>query len=414
MQSRAERGVGVQIYLPVQVVQRELDARLLLAAQLASDGHSVSIGTRPALLAHSAICGPGVYFLSNAALKQFIIAGKVATMALVVLDEEALVQFDDSWLEGRLTRKVLKQVSLYFCCGDSHKGIVSRLFPSEQSRLLVTGNPRFELLEERFHPLYLDAVNRIRRTVGGQYALINAASGWNELQDIEQGHSILAFAKDLAVRLPERRFVVRPHPSGSLHKFGDPIGPRNLFLANTGPIAPWLLGAAVIMHRSSTSAVEARILGRPTLTFVRDKRRVGSLQPNEPLLPDTLSAPVSNIDTAVDLVEAALQGRTIPQPPISQLNAHLRFGDSVSASRRIADAVAGLVVPRSKPSRISLLERTRSYRHGPKDRKWGHLDLRSGRRETVRRYYYISELAGCESPVRISFPQPRLMQIEPI
>jgi hypothetical protein len=62
--------------------------------------------------------------------------------------------------------------------------------------------------------------------------------------------------------------VVRPHPSEG-HEAWDAAaaGCGNVVVAFEGSVVPWLVGARALIHNGCTTAVEAAVLGTPSLAY---------------------------------------------------------------------------------------------------------------------------------------------------
>lgn len=403
----------MRAYLPLQIVQRDLDSRLLIAAHLAALGHEILLGPRPGLLAQRRLLGAGgVYVLSNATSKGFIRSGSVDDLALVALDEEVLVTDEERFVEGRVDGETLERCSVYLCWGERHRELVVDGFPDAAEKLRIVGNPRIELLRPRFRGLYAGDVAAIRASVGGRFILFNATSGLDALRSTGGPGDFLAAAREVAQSLPDSTVVVRPHPAaGDVHAHPDSQQP-NLILVNTGPIAPWLLAADVMVHPGCTSAIEARLLDRPVIRIAADGIPHRSTQ-----LVDAVSEVVDDLAILIDHLRKVQGGGTIPQPTLAALNPYFSLDLTGSPAGLIAETIDRLEPPNATPGtlreRPGVRSRIKWMRQGPKDKLWSHIELRRDRKGIEDRYRRISELAELNHRVQISFPQPRLMIITP-
>lgn len=306
----------MRVYLPIQIVQRELDERLLIAAHLVARGHEIILGPRPGLLAQRRLLGAGgVYVLSNATRKGFVSSGTVDDLALVALDEEALITDEERFVEARVDKEMLERCSVYLCWGERQRDLVLAGFPDSAAKLRVVGNPRLELLRPRFRDLYTEDVAAIRASVGGRFILFNATSGLDALRSTGAPSDFLAAARAAAQSLPHSIIVLRPHPaSGDLPPHPDPQQP-NLMFVNIGSIAPWLLAADAVVHPGCTTAIEARLLDRPVIRMAARGNLHHSTQ-----LADAVSEVVESPAVLIDLLREVQSGRTIPQPSLALLN----------------------------------------------------------------------------------------------
>lgn len=403
----------MRVYLPLQIVQRELDSRLLIAAHLAALGHEILLGPRPGLLAQRRLLGAGgVYVLSNSDRKGFITSGSVDDLALVALDEEVLVIDEERFVEGRVDGAMLERCAVYLCWGERHRELVVAGFPDAAEKLRIVGNPRLELLRPRFRGLYAGDVAAIRASVGGRFILFNATSGIDALRSTGEPGDFLAAARATARALPDSIVVLRPHPAlGDVPLHPDPEQP-NLLFVNSGSIAPWLLAADVVVHPGCTTAIEARLLDRPVIRVATRGNLHRSTQ-----LADAVSEVVDAPSDLIDLLREAQGGGTIPQPPLTALNPYFSLDVTSSPAGRIAEIIDRLQPPDAVPAilrdRPSLRRRIRWMRHGPKDKHWSHIRLRDLRADVRARFAAICDASDLPNTSRISFPQPRVMRIRP-
>lgn len=403
----------MRVYLPLQIVQRELDSRLLIAAHLVGLGHEVLLGPRPGLLAQRRLLGAGgVYVLSNAERKGFVASGSVDDLALVALDEEVLVIDEERFVEGRVDGEMLERCSVYLCWGERHRELVVAGFPDAAEKLRIVGNPRIELLRPRFRGLYAKDIAAIRASVGGRFVLFNATSGLDALRKTDGPGHFLTAARAAARSLPDSTVVLRPHPAlGDVPLHSDPEQP-NLVFANTGPIAPWLLAADVVVHPGCTTAIEARLLDRPVIRMATPGRSHRSTR-----LADAVSEVVETPAVLIELLREMSGGGTIPQPSLEALKPYFSLDLKRSPAGRIAGIIDGLQPPDSTPAILreqpELRRRIRWMRHGPKDKHWSHIRLREERAEIRARFAAIGRAADLPDTAQISFPQPRVMRIRP-
>lgn len=356
--------------------------------------------------------GPGVYVLSNAAPKGFLRDGKTDGLVFAVLDEEALLIDDEElFVAERLDTDVLSASERYFCWGPHQRDVVTAAFPDLTAQPLVTGNPRLELLEPRFHALYADELSDIRRQYGSQYVLIN--SNLLESDDdpwrSRMRELLMALARALAAHRTDVTVVFRPHPADLAECSLDTTGLPNLVVSSEGPIAPWLAGASAVFHNSCTTAIEARIMERPVFAY----RPLADV--NYGALPNALSVTVRSVEEACAALDAVLAGDVPEHPDLTPLDRYLVRPGSGEPSRRIADALAGLTVPVTSegPDRPGPVERLRIRWKGPPAKPWNRIALRARLPAIRARYALIATAAGLDHAVTIRAPQPSLIEITP-
>lgn len=293
------------LYLPIEVKSRELDAKLLIAAEACRKGYSVIIGTKAlnSLLPQ----GPkGIYFYKDASaplVERFKNINRLGHK-IAIHDEEGLVQqSDDDYLKRRVMFETIKHVQMFFCWGTHQASLISQVKQAFKSgvEIKVTGHPRFDLLRTP-----LRSYNATKKSPNGRTILINTKlaecnhkrgeSGWLDLlkshnmlhsdnclplrlDQIEYKKSLLnhykELVKQLSARYPYDKIIIRPHPSESITSWQDLAAPlQNVVVTKQHNIGYWLNRSDVVIHTGCTTAIEAYAAGLPVITFkpVHDER----------------------------------------------------------------------------------------------------------------------------------------------
>jgi len=209
---------------------------------------------------------------------------------IVSLDEEGGVDYSDgSTLLGRYSKTLFENVDLTFLWGYKQYELVKNNM-NKDSKVVVTGHPRFELLKPEFHYLYQDEVDDIKKRFNN-FILINTNMGFgnnirgdefvvsnygSRFKNIDQ---IIAFDKKkleayrLLVlelsRLLNKTIVLRPHPEEDHSFYFDAFkGRKNIHVVYEGSVVPWLKAADLMIHPDCTTAIEALILGRKPISYL--------------------------------------------------------------------------------------------------------------------------------------------------
>jgi surface carbohydrate biosynthesis protein len=161
-----------------------------------------------------------------------------------------------------------------------------------ESQLAVTGSPRFDFYAEpwraaalRCSPL-VDRYPRPIILINGSFPRANpcfqtpdqeiqswAALGFEReymlrYQRVESQalREMAALANHVAARFPKATVIYRPHPFEKLATYEPLLDRRNnLHLVKLGTVEGWILRAAAMINRNSTTAVEAAVAGVPVL-----------------------------------------------------------------------------------------------------------------------------------------------------
>lgn len=322
------------VYLPIEKKNRELTAKTLIALELSRLGITAVIGTDRALLSYSAKFPRGLMCLKGVNKVQTEIARKVREMGFIVVatDEEVLgnantrLIVQDCWHDAHTVfHKVFCQGSVHRDTLLSHRG-----FSADQ--LETTGNARVDLLRPPFTDALAAKVAEIRRQFG-PFILVNTNSGGtngketsldrykqalvqigyidpDDPEDLEllENHlshdrnnmlAITAFIRAMSRELPERRIILRPHPSERETGYRELAAETGNMEVITGTEPrEWIMAADMLVQTGCTTGVEAAILGTPTISLAHYPQPVG---PFADVIANRVNPSVSTVE---DLVKA--------------------------------------------------------------------------------------------------------------
>jgi len=290
--------------LPVETAARELDAKLLMAAQLAARGGAVIVGSHARInnRLHLLPVEIGDVYVSQTIIRAkrrlFGILGDLG-LRIAAWDEEGFVwRGPDFYRERRLDAVNFRRLVRFYAWGEQQASVVRAAFPDLASeRLKVTGNPRQDLLAEPFRPLFAEAAARLQAELG-DFILVNsnfgslnhardphprlerteaelAAIAAKSIHDLDYirfryrvFRSFVTLLPKLASAFPERTIVVRPHPSENPEVWKmAAAGLENVVVRYEHDLVPWLMAASAIIHNGCTTAIEAALLGRPAIEY---------------------------------------------------------------------------------------------------------------------------------------------------
>lgn len=291
---------GPTVFMPIETIDRELDARILVGLHLAEAGFSVVTGETSFVHALALRHEGGVYLGKNVFATQFPHASLTFYSALkergfrvVHLDEEGAFfpGSDDRFgerLDQRLDPTVLAVDDMILTWGYRQRDHYRRR--KSPAPVEVTGHPRFDLYDRKYEAYFADDVAEIRER-HGDFVLINTTSGLTNsklglervLQLYRTEHALpaqpsaasawaddaraLARVVDAATFVAEELgigVVVRPHPGEDDRLYRALFqGTQNVFVRREGPVTPWILATRAVVHDGCTTSVEAHLAGVP-------------------------------------------------------------------------------------------------------------------------------------------------------
>lgn len=327
------------IYLPIETTARELDGKLLLAAEAVSRGYAAIIGSKGSTLNVAERVRQGIWLDKGHA--DYDIEARFkrlsdANIHCTAIDEEGLVfANDETYLKNRGIKSgaALSYLSSVFVWGHHQKSILER-FNTAKEKLVVTGNPRFDIVQPKFRDFFSREVGEIKRThnnyllINTNFAVGNRAFFYknsyldekkdlgiiNSQDDLEffkgwQAYKQTLFQKycemvrSLAAKMPEVNVIVRPHPSEECTTWKHELDDfSNIHVCREGNVINWILGSRAVIHSGCTTGIEAFVAGVPVLRY-------------HPLYDERYESPLSNSlgDSAADLETLIEKARQIVQ-----------------------------------------------------------------------------------------------------
>ena len=287
------------LILPVETAARELDAKLLLSLFAVARGMDVTLGNKALLNLRIGQLKPGVYLSHNfnAGRDRIISLARSLGHLVAAWDEEGLVWINEEiYRRRRASAQAMAQLDLLLLWGAEQAQALAPLISALKARLLVSGNPRADLLRPELRALYGGRVAALKAELG-DFILVNSNFGWinhalaknrnapvdDHLREVaaKSGfpfaylqhryriyRAFTAVIPKIAARFPERKIVVRPHPSENRDGWTAEIGMLpNVVVRYDSELVPWLLAAGHILQNGCTTAVETAMLGRASISY---------------------------------------------------------------------------------------------------------------------------------------------------
>jgi surface carbohydrate biosynthesis protein len=356
------------VAIPVETKVRELDGKLWLALHLVSQGFHVVFGELGSLNAGLDLLQPHIYLGKSAVYReersQVFNKLKQAGSLIVILDTEGGVfRSEEIYIKNRLSPKIIQYSDAFVAWGEAPKDIIHKATGFAESKILVAGNPRFDLLFNAYRSFYNGEVAELG-DLFGDFILVNtnfsaanpygkeSQSAWlvrdPDLLDYQQAlfQSFLEAIERLSRDFPNLNIVVRPHPSERHATYREQFQEcNNVMVEHWGNVHPWILASKLVLHNSCTTGIEAVMAGRPAVTYrpVRDERY-------DMYLPNFVSMQCVDYNELKNEVTRLVSGSDdwrLSSEQFQELTRYFRNTDGQAASR-ISDFVASLETTSSK------------------------------------------------------------------
>jgi surface carbohydrate biosynthesis protein len=307
----------MNIYINVEISDRELDSKLLLAVIAAARGHQVIVSDNSGIDRgfRSKLFAPGIFHTKCITpLDKKVNFHKTLVQngyLITSIDEEAgldMVGYEN-FVKTRYSELTIDQSSAVFAWGEDDMKSLEKFYPKHKSKIHKTGSPRIDLLNSGFleywkvskkipkRPYLLVSSNMGRANyIKPFFQLIreNRNIGYYKrdekmfkqdfywaAEDHHKTHSFIVAIKYLAEKNNGFDIVFRPHPVEDINAWKLYLeGIPNVHVIREGSITPWILNSFALLHSGCTTAMEATVAKKPVVTYVPFKMNYTSTFPN--------------------------------------------------------------------------------------------------------------------------------------
>lgn len=324
------------VAIPIETKSRELDGKIWLAHHLVRQGFRVVLGQESEVMKSLDVISPDVLLSVSAggtlAKAKLLASLREQGVTICVLDVEGGIFRTDEGYSVRLGPEILENVDYYFAWGNGPAELVSELAGFPENRVVVTGDPKFDLLSPAYRNYYQEDANRLKREFG-DYVLVNTNFGManhfdqkikenlmtseyvSRLRKPDEEFGFVEFqkkllnefirsVKNLSASYKKVNFVVRPHPSENVHTYEKALeGYENVFARQEGDVHGWVSGAKCIIHNNCTTAIEAVLMGTTAIAYCPIRMEGYDL-----ILPNPISMEASSQEELDSLVWRSISG----------------------------------------------------------------------------------------------------------
>ena len=343
------------ILMPTEIMNRDLDFQVMLAARAVKPGVQVFLGRYDAIHRMAREVEGGTYigkafvpYFPTTDLAQYKFLKHQGFTVLHLDDEGAVFPGDESeWintLKQRLDPAKISGDDFVCVWGDWQRDFYRGYGASAPERVRTTGHPRFDLLRsEKLREYYAPAAAKLKDRLG-DYVLLNTniqiannglglantftkRLGYDVADPAKKANAINFWAHttkilinnvklvhQLADQFPNLRIVVRPHPSEDQQYYRTVFtGVKNVSVLHEGSVIPWLLASRALIHDGCTTGIEAALAGVPIINYksVEDDRY-------DVYLPNLFGTKCTNEEEVIAAVRQIVGG-TLTAPALKDL-----------------------------------------------------------------------------------------------
>lgn len=368
------------LLLPIETKARELASKILFACVGAEKGFGVIIGAKSIVRGKQAVLPRGAFIEKSIAPGSMPLIAKAQANhnRVSAWCEEGLIYLSrDDYKQRRVDLESFKAVDYFFTWGQHQADDVSAIVGQPDKKIILSGNPRFDLLRPEIRGVFAKNAQAIKDKYGRiillntKFASVNLNSevsnylaylkSLGKIKTKEQEELFTRFidlnkklfpiflglVPVLAEKYKDYTIVIRPHPSENhapwLAKAKDHDNVKVIFEGNANE---WILASELMIHNNCTTGVEAFMLEKPAISY----RPVIDEVVEHPL-PNVLSYQAYKQDELLSLIDDILTNKDVIKKDRVEQNKeaakYIANIDGRLASDIIVDALSSLDLPSS-------------------------------------------------------------------
>lgn len=321
----------MNLYIPVEVKNRELRAKVFLSCYAATKGYNCIIGRRQDLKKLSRNLPQGIILekgIEPPNKAKAILDYKSYGHIPVALDEEGMFLDKEKYLSDRMMPEAFCRLDLFFVWGEYQKCIVEQIFPKHKEKIKLVGNSRLDLLNKDLLFSYKEDIDKIKTEYGktilfnSTFTLASPANGDKMIRKIKgfdnnndslvqervdnkkrERNEFLKAIYKVSREYKDYSIILRPHPSEDVTFWLENLKKMdNVFISNEGNVIPWILHSDVMIHSNCTTSIESLLLGKLSINF-----DPYNIQKYETDLPRNVSLHSRNLPELIKSVELILK-----------------------------------------------------------------------------------------------------------
>lgn len=363
------------LMLPLETKTRELHGKMLLGLVAAERGWGVLIGSKSALRSVQAYLPRGMFFEKG--VTPSMTAGLELSRSrghrTSALCEEGLLYFGTN---EYLHTPSVDYLDYLFTWGSRQAADVRAVVDRNQEKVVVSGNPRLDLVRPEWRGVFERAAGRIRERYGSiilvntKFPTVNHVvrsigdytdylKSYGKVRSKEQEAvwrryvafqgTVFPFMLELLPALSreftKHTILVRPHPSENNTPWIEKArGLPNVEVVDQGNVLEWIMASDVVVHSNCVTGVEASLLGTPTVAYrpYQDEGVEFEL-PRAVGLEASTEAEMILMLQEVVRGDAGLREKALRRPAV--IGQYIANADGRLASEVIADTISGLDLP---------------------------------------------------------------------
>jgi surface carbohydrate biosynthesis protein len=366
----------MNIYLEVEVYNREFKARMLLGCYAALKGFDIYLMHRSEIhyLGINNMISPGIIFMKDAnstnEISNNIYELKKKGFVITSQDEESGIAFDDynDFIKRRFPNEnTFEYLEYFFCWGKRDQTELEKKFKNK-TQYINSGSPRIDLLSNKFYdiddkkkihdkynvknfiliPTNISFPIGLRRIADAYEGFASEKKNleWSEeyffTKNIQQ-LTLLKYFVDL-IRLLVRGqkkydIILRPHPNEKIEDWEKFISIRqkNFKIIKDGYLSDFIFASEAVIHNGCTSSIEAKLMNKRIISF----EPVKFIKNYDKIFTNSLGKICINkesvLEEVINLDSAQKISNPINQKILDELNFRINYSTSAIGCQNIVE-----------------------------------------------------------------------------
>lgn len=284
------------LYIAIETKSREYIAKLLLSILALKKGYNVVLGYHSVrLYTEYSLMPPGIYLDKSIWEVQTNSFEKLKKKGFMICatDEEGVVYRNHKLLLERISFNSLNLIEYFFTWGQQQTTIILDKYPQFENKIKNVGNPRIDILKEKYFDIYKKERNYLKKKYG-RYILVNSnfpdvtsntlkrkieelKGLTNNIDEDYWKNAFIYYSKLLELfidgikelaKSTSLNIIIRPHPSEKpnfwIEEFKDYDNVKIIYKFS---INPWIIESELVIHNGCTTGIEAFLMKKPVIAF---------------------------------------------------------------------------------------------------------------------------------------------------
>ncbi len=299
------------IYIPIEILYRELSSRIYLSSIASQAGYRIYLGTKYGIdnLLNQKMNNnnkEGIFFYKSSLFsnKKYIDKIEKVCEHFVVLDEELGPALKSP--EFAINNRCIfdSRIKYFFVIGENIKKKILNYDRRFKKNIKVVGWPKFDVYKKKKLKKIILESKQIKKKYGNFY-LFSSNFGvlskkglkdkLSKIKDLKQFKNFeqkkkelqdnlkdfLKLKKDIKKYCLKKKIIIRPHPSEYYHEDWYSLKRLNskIDVIYQGESLPWILASDGLIHRGCTTSLDAYLLNKD-IYFWKSGRKVKPLEKN--------------------------------------------------------------------------------------------------------------------------------------